>query len=255
MMKSGNLLSYLLLLVTLFFNAGCTQQNYRVDGATGVDNRNSAEKERVLLKTRNYESLITLNRESLQKKEDPEVRFRLSEYYYLVGNFNSSLHYLTPLLKNRPPVKVYLLQSKNLVAQKNYDSALKFVNMAIEREPNNAEGLNLRGIVLAEKGELKSALKAFEQARNAFYPEEKILNNMALVHIAERRYTQAIQLLLPLYLRGYRDNHMTHNLIFALVKSGDLRYAKEMIKRENLTHYPDTLVSSLFEIESNLASI
>ena len=238
----------------LILVSGCQPVNYRYDGSSGVDNRKIADKERLLLKTKNYESLIAINRDALKKKEDPEVRFRLAEYYYLAGNYNSSLHYLLVSLNNNPSARVYLLQSKNLAAQQNYDAALKFVDMVIHKEPANGEALNLRGIILAQKGDLKQAMNAFKQGRNAFYPEEKAINNIALIHIADRRYSQAIQLLLPVYLRGYRDNHLTHNLIFALVKAGDLRYAKEIVKRENITRYPDTLIAALFEVESNMSS-
>ena len=243
---------YLMLLVCL---SGCTSGDYRHDGRSSVDNRQLADKERILLKTKNYQSLIDINRQSLKKKENPEVRFKLAEYAYLAGNYDSSLHYLVVSLKNNPSPRVYLLQTKNLVAQHKYDKALSFVNMLLQKEPSNGEGLNLRGIIQAQRGELPDALNSFGQARNAFYSEEKVVNNMALVHIADRRYSQAIELLLPVYLRGYRDNQLSHNLVFALVKAGDLRYAREIIKRENLSKYPDTLVSSLFEIESNLSPL
>ncbi|WP_158784044.1 tetratricopeptide repeat protein [Pantoea sp. BAV 3049] len=244
-----------LLCSLLLLTAGCQPVGYRHDGSSGVENRKIADKEQLLLRTKNYESLIALTRDSLKKKEDPEVRFRLAEYYFLAGNYNSSLHYLLVSLNKNPSPRVYLLQSKNLTAQQNYDAALKFTDMVIQKEPANGEALNLRGVILAQKGDLPQAMASFEQARNAFYPEEKAINNIALVHIADRRYSQAIQLLLPVYLRGYRDNHLTHNLIFALVKAGDLRYAKEIIKRENITRYPDTLIAALFEVESNLSSL
>lgn len=243
---------YLMVLMCL---AGCTSGDYRHDGRSSVDNRQLADKERILLKTKNYQSLININRESLKKKENPEVRFKLAEYAYLAGNYDSSLHYLVVSLKNNPSPRVYLLQTKNLVAQHKYDKAQSFVNMLLQKEPSNGEGLNLRGIIQAQRGELPNALHSFEQARNAFYSEEKVVNNIALVHIADRRYARAIELLLPVYLRGYRDNQLCHNLVFALVKAGDLRYAREIIKRENLSKYPDTLVSSLFEIESNLSPL
>lgn len=241
-------------LVPLLIN-GCVPRDYRYDGNTSMENRKVSEKERILLKTKNYQNLIAINHEALKKREDPDVRFRLAEYYYLAGNYNSSLHYLSVSLQKNPSTRVYLLQGKNLLAQQKYDSALRFVNMAIQKESANGEALNLQGIILAHQGKLKEAMLSFETARNAFFTEEKVLNNMALIHIAERQYTQSIQLLLPLYLRGNRDSNLMHNLVFAMVKSGDLRYAKEIIKRENLSRYPDTLVASLFEVESTMAPL
>lgn len=244
-----------LVMILLMSGTACTTGSFHYDGKSNIDKRKEAEKERVLIKSKNYERLITINRDELKKKENPETRFKLAEYYFLANDYNASLHYLKYSLEKNPSARVYLLQSKNLAAQKNNNGALKFVNMAISNEPRNAEALNLRGIILAETGNLSGALGSFEQARNAFYPEEKVVNNIALVHIAERKYTQAVQMLLPLYLRGDRDEIMIHNLIFALAKTGDLRYAREIIKRENITKNPDGLVSSLFEIESNLSSI
>ena len=57
-------------------------------------------------------------------------------------------------------------------------------------------------------------------------------------------------MLLPVYLRGYRNPQLEHNLAFALVKTGDLRYAKEIIKRGNYAKNPDMLVADLFRVES-----
>lgn len=53
---------------------------------------------------------------------------------------------------------------------------------------------------------------------------------MAMVYIAQKKYTEAVQLLLPIYLRGYNNSQLERNLVFALAKSGDLRYAKDIIK-------------------------
>lgn len=255
MFRACKLTRFFLVVSLLLGTTACVSDNYHYDENHYINRGGITEKERVLIKAKNYKGLIALNRDSLKKREDPEVRLRLSEYYYFAGDYNASLHYLKISLQKNPSVKVYLLQSKNLSAQKNHQGALKFINMALNKEPGNAEGLNLRGIILAETGDMTGALKSFDLARNAFYPEEKVVNNIALVYITQRKYPQAVQLLLPVYLRGYRNERLTHNLIFALVKTGDLRYAREIIKRENITRHSDMLVSSLFEVESNLPSI
>ncbi|CNC66811.1 putative lipoprotein [Yersinia pseudotuberculosis] len=41
---------------------------------------------------------------------------------------------------------------------------------------------------------------------------------------------------------------MTHNLVFALLKSGDYRYAKEIIEMESMAPYPDTLIEALADV-------
>ncbi|VTR14818.1 Flp pilus assembly protein TadD, contains TPR repeats [Serratia fonticola] len=86
-------------------------------GRLNNDNKlDENEQEYILSKVNNYQGLLKLYREKLSKKEDPEVRFKLAEYYNLVEDYGSSLHYLAPLLDNKPSDKIYLLQAKNLAA-------------------------------------------------------------------------------------------------------------------------------------------
>ena len=229
--------------------AGCSQPSTTVAGKRFALNEGKAS-EQLLLKTGNYSGLIKMKQQELKKNNSPETRYQLAEYYYLSGDFNSSLFHLQKLLAAGGSQKVYLLESKNLSSLKKYKEALSFVAMALNKNKNNGEALNLKGVIQAEMGDLKGALASFELARNAYFQEESVVNNIAMIYIVQKRYHEAVQMLLPVYLRGYRNPQLEHNLAFALVKTGDLRYAKEIIKRGNYAKNPDMLVADLFRVES-----
>ncbi|KGD75061.1 MULTISPECIES: tetratricopeptide repeat protein [Tatumella] len=229
--------------------AGCSQPSTTVAGKRFALNEGKAD-EQLLLRTGNYSGLIKMKQQELKKNNSPETRYQLAEYYYLSGDFNSSLFHLQKLLAAGGSLKVYLLESKNLSSLKKYKEALSFVAMALNKNKNNGEALNLKGVIQAEMGDLKGALASFELARNAYFQEESVVNNIAMIYIVQKRYHEAVQMLLPVYLRGYRNPQLEHNLAFALVKTGDLRYAKEIIKRGNYAKNPDMLVADLFRVES-----
>lgn len=229
---------------------GCSGGTHRYNFAGNSDYqaRDSAEKEYVLQKAKNYGGLIELYKKRLQDKENSDTRFKLAEYYYQVHDYKSSQHYLAPLLTDKPNEQVYLLQAKNLSATRQYRSAINYINMAINRNPKSGEVYNIKGIIMAENGQFAQATSAFETARNLFVSDEIINNNLAMVEIYSQHYDAAVRYLLPLYLRGYKETGVTHNLVFALLKSGDYRFAKELVVMENLAPYPDMLLEALADV-------
>ncbi len=235
--------------ITVSFISGCSEPTATIGGQRFSLPRGAGD-EQLLLKARNYSGLISLKQQALKANDTPEIRYQLAEYYYLSGDYKSSLYHLNKLMGKNTATKVYLLQSKNLSSLKKYKEALNFVGMALNKDKNSGEALNLKGVIQAENGDLKSALLSFDAARNAYYQEESVVNNIAMVYIVQKRYHEAVQMLLPVYLRGYHNPQLDHNLAFALVKTGDLRYAKEIIKRGNYAKNPDMLVADLFRVQS-----
>jgi len=227
--------------------SGCTSSH---GGSNFYKNKSSVENESLLIKVRNYSGLIKLKREELKKNNNPKVRYELANYYYLSQDFRSSLYYLKPLLTSGASADIYLLQAKNMSGLGEYKKSLQFVDIALSKDRSNAQGLNLKGVIQAQMGELNKALNSFSQARSGYEKEEDVVNNMAMVYIIQKKYTEAVQLLLPIYLRGYNNRQLDHNLIFALAKSGDLRYAKDIMKKRNFSKHPDLLATDLFNIQT-----
>lgn len=208
-------------------------------------------KEKLFESTQNYNSLISLYRDMLKEKEDPIIRYKLANSYYLSGDSKSSLLYLSPLLKGNSELaqKAAVLQIKNLIQTKEYNQAISNADAFIKRVPNNAEVYNLRGIALAQVGRLEDARQNMSQARELFINDIVAINNIAMLSIINGDYRNAADLLLPQYLKGVKDQRLVHNLVFALVKSGDTKYAKDIIMKERLNTSPDALIEALQKTE------
>lgn len=205
-------------------------------------------REGILLKAKNYDGLVALYRDRLKQQEKQDIRFKLAQYYYLDNDSKSSLYYLQPLLKN-PTVEIQLLQARNLIALDQYDNALTVANSILTNNPKNAEAHNLRGIALAEKGQLVESQQAIQRARELFIADDIALNNLAVLAMLNGRYDESARLLLPQYLKGKKEPQMIHNLVFSLVQLGDHRYAKDIIEAEKLSTNSDNLITSLSKVE------
>ncbi|WP_099825892.1 hypothetical protein [Tatumella sp. OPLPL6] len=232
-------------LLVLSLMTGCTSS-----GNGDYSKKITPASEGLLLKVKNYTGLIKLKREELKKSNNPKVRYDLADYYYQSQDYRSSMYYLKPLLASGASADIYLLQAKNLSALGEYKKSLQFVDIALSKERNNSDGLNLKGVIQAQMGEMDSAINSFMQARSGYKQEENVVNNIAMVYIIQKKYTEAVQLLLPIYLRGVNNSQIDHNLIFALAKSGDLRYAKDIIKKKSYSKHPDLLATDLFNIQT-----
>ncbi|WP_159565999.1 tetratricopeptide repeat protein [Budvicia diplopodorum] len=214
-----------------------------------IDDKSLTYKEDILLSAKNYNGLIDLYRSWLKQKEDSTIRYKLANYYYLVGDGKSSLYYLQPLME-KPDDAIYLLQAKNLIALKEYDKAMHVTDMLLQRNPENGDAYNLKGIALAESGRLTDAKTAIERSRELFIADDVAINNLAMIAMIDNRYDDSVRLLLPQYLRGRKGDRLLHNLVFSLVKVGDTRYARDIIESEKLSDNSEDIIEALNQVNN-----
>lgn len=212
----------------------------------GLDNN---EKEYILTKVNNYQGLIQFYREQLSKEDTSEVRFKLCEIYNKVNDIPSSQICLRELLNNSPTDKSYLLAARNYLVLEDDDSALLMVTEALNREPKNGDAYNIRGEILARKGEYDNAKRDFEKARELFVAEELVNNNLAMLAILQQDYSLAYSYLMPLYSRGYNSPQIVHNLIFVLIKKGDYGTADSLMRQNSLDDSTGGLITRLADIK------
>ncbi|WP_306400618.1 tetratricopeptide repeat protein [Phocoenobacter skyensis] len=226
--------------------SGCVGLKQHSRKAQHLTPDNIFSKEKLYQSTSNYDGLISLYRAVLKNQEDAKIRYKLADSYYQKGDSASALLYLQPLLKNPKIMEAaMLLQVKSLVQQRGYHKAVIEANKLMKRFPRNPNIYNARGIALAHLGKLDQAEQDFMKARERFLNDTTALNNLAMLKIIKGEYRNAVQLLLPQYLGGQKQQHLIYNLVFALVKSGDTKYAFDIIKREQLNTSPESLVTAL----------
>lgn len=238
----GKLVRYFLL-AAVFFLGGCQ---------TGAETHNvndENQREFILTKVNDLQGLIKLYREKLARKEDAKTRYNLAKYYHLAMDYESSRHYLLPLLADNPDEDTLLLEGKNLFEQGHNSEAIEQVKSALKINPNNGDALNIQGILLAQQGDYDAARLAFNKARIYYVDEEKVINNLAMLAIMQEKYAIARDYLAPLYARGYSSESLLHNLVFVLVKMQDFSGAEAILNREKNFDMNDDLLESLSHIK------
>lgn len=207
------------------------------------------QREYILDKVNNYRGLIKLYRDKLNRKEDAQTRYKLAEFYYQVEDYESSRHFLQPLLASRPDEQTLLLESKNLLEMGKNAEALTVITRALQQNPESGEAYNIKGILLTQEGNYSAAHQAFNEARRRFVEEDIVINNLAMLAIMQEDYAAARDYLIPLYMRGQSNPKMLHNLVFVLVKLNDFSGAESILRQEKMSNDHDGLLESLAKVK------
>lgn len=231
--------------------AGCST----LGSWTGLSSEDSdlKQKESLYQTTQNNVALISLYRNSLQQKEDDEVRYKLSQSYYQSGDGESALLYLKPLLTKDSKMSeaAKILQIKSFILLENNGEAIKYATELLQANPKNGEAYNLRGIAYAQQGDLIKAREDIISARENFINDSVAINNLATLHLLSNEYAKVVELLMPQYLSDVKESKLVHNLVFALVKNNQIDEAKKIIEKENMHPNADQLIESLQKLKKS----
>ncbi|PAF43367.1 CDC27 family protein [Helicobacter sp. 11S03491-1] len=208
-------------------------------------------RERVLLAAKNYKDLIKMFKQKLEKKDTPQTRIKLAQYYFKSKDYNSVFYYLRPLIKDKKSTQATMLWAQTLQTTNKYQDALAILDDLIKTDKNIPQAYNLRGIIYASEKKFDLAKKDFLDAKKLFLSDMIINTNLGMIEILQQNYAEAINYLMPLYMRGYKDPKILNNLILALVKSDKLNAALEIVQKENLSKSPRKFLRNLQKIKAN----
>ena len=224
---------------------------------TGCQNsttlRNLDEEQKIYIHetTKNYGGLIELYKNRLKQKDTEDSRYKLAQTYYLLLDYGSAKHALSSVVDKSQNDKTLILYSRVLYRQGDYANALAYLEKAAAINPNNGEGYNLQGIVRTRVGQYDAARASFNKARDLFYDENKVVNNLAMLSILDKEYREAYNYLNILYKKGYRNNVLLHNILYTLVKLNEDQVAERFCVEHQLSKRPTILVQELKRIEPN----
>ena len=242
--KSRRLLEpkFMVVCSMLLFVVGCQNSTLKHD----VD-----EQQKIYINetTKNYGGLIELYKQRLQRADTEDTRHKLARAYYQSNDFQAVKRVLEPIIKKTKNDGILILYGHVESRLGHNDTALEYLNKAIEINSKNGEAYNVKGIVLLKKRQYDAARYAFNEARENFYDENKVTNNLAMLSILNKDYTEAYNQLNILYTKGYRDSTILHNLLFTLVKLDRMQLAKSFCLTHKLSNEPDILVQELKRIE------
>ncbi|CAG9297096.1 tetratricopeptide repeat protein [Celerinatantimonas diazotrophica] len=180
----------------------------------------ASQKVQLMIKAQNYPGLIKFYKQTLEHSDSRSVRLKLAKTYYQSGDVDSALFQLKILKQHyKPDAQVHYLMAQCLYQKGKMTDALTEVNTAITLNPKQAKSYNLQGIIDAGLNDFVSARKAFNKARALMYKDSIVLNNLAMIDIYQHKYSDAVNLLLPLYNNGQADKKIRSNLLIALAKT------------------------------------
>lgn len=223
-----------------------TQSNLNINNPTVF-----ADREKFYQSTKNYQALIELYRARLSEEDqrdetNPALTYRLAQTYFAAKDYNSALTYLAPLLNNKNYMEqALLLETKALIKLQRPAQALTVASQLINLYPKNADAYNNRAIAYSQLGKPAKAYIDFISARGHYLNDLVAINNLGMLSLVQGDYQNAVRLLMPEYLNGVRDKVLMHNLVFALVKAGKIEDAKNIIQNNQLSSFPDSLISAL----------
>ncbi len=254
-MLNKKLLKPLLLASFITVVSACSSQpNYRDASKSNLTISNPAvfaDREKFYQSTKNYQALINLYRARLSAEDqrnetNPALTYRLAETYFAAKDYNSTLTYLAPLLNNKEYMEqALLLETKALIKLQRPAQALTVASQLINLYPKNADAYNNRAIAYSQLGKPDKAYTDFISARGHYLNDLVAINNLGMLSLVQGDYQNAVRLLMPEYLNGIRDKVLVHNLVFALVKAGKIEDAKDIIQNNQLSSFPDSLISAL----------
>ena len=242
--KSRRLLEpkFMVVCSILLFVVGCQNSTLKYDV-------NEQQKIYINETTKNYGGLIELYKQRLKRADTEDTRHKLARAYYQSNDFQAVKRVLEPIIKKTKNDGILILYGHVESRLGHNDTALEYLNKAIEINSKNGEAYNVKGIVLLKKRQYDAARYAFNEARENFYDENKVTNNLAMLSILNKDYTEAYNQLNILYTKGYRDPTILHNLLFTLVKLDKMQLAKSFCLTHKLSNEPDILVQELKRIE------
>ncbi|NUF48515.1 tetratricopeptide repeat protein [Gilliamella sp. ESL0250] len=226
----------------LFVAVGCQNSTVRYD-------LNEQQKIYIHETTKNYGGLIELYKQRLQRSDIEDTRYKLAQVYYLSNDFEAAKRTLTPVLNKSKNDNLFALYAHVESKMGNNDTALEYLDKAIAINRKNGEAYNIKGIVLLKKKQYDAARYSFSLARENFYDENKVTNNLAMLSILNKDYNEAYKHLNILYTKGYRDQTILHNLLYTLVKLNKMQLAKTFCLRHRLSNDPEILIQELKQIE------
>lgn len=201
--------------------------------ASAPSQTSNLEEETLLVRSGNTEKLVEFYKLKLAENESRETRLKLARAYLDSGDAESALFFVSPLnLGEGATSESFFVEANSLFQLSQFERAKSKALDAYKIKNNDAEIENLLGMIHASMSDFSESRRYFNLARTHLYDDIKIKNNLAVLSIIEGKYQNAVQLLLPIYLKGKADKQIEANLTLAMAKIGNISYIRDMVSNE-----------------------
>ena len=213
-----------IVLLTLGILAGCqstsSQQSQVQDDVTNME------------KVKNYDGLISHYKSMLEQgSQDPQVKEKLAWAYFHKGDIESANFYVQHLQKEGVETpSLYQLAGQVFDAKNDTTSAISAYLSSIKSGNSSGQVHVLLAVSYTKAGQYDAAYQELNNARLRGYDDVVIKNNIAMIHMANGEYEQAIAMLTPVLKDNPANKVVKANLAIALIKTQQVNAARKLLK-------------------------
>ncbi|WP_045403256.1 tetratricopeptide repeat protein [Vibrio campbellii] len=213
-----------IVLLTLGILAGCqstsSQQSQAQDDVTNME------------KVKNYDGLISHYKSMLEQgSQDPQVKEKLAWAYFHKGDIESANFYVQHLQKEGVETpSLYQLAGQVFDAKNDTTSAISAYLSSIKSGNSSGQVHVLLAVSYTKAGQYDAAYQELNIARLRGYDDVVIKNNIAMIHMANGEYEQAIAMLTPVLKDNPANKVVKANLAIALIKTQQVDAARKLLK-------------------------
>ena len=219
--------------------------------STSVNWQQDESKETIYQKTNNHTQLVTLYKSQLKRKDSDLVREKLAKSYLALGDTESALLFIAPVVQHtEPTVNSLLIQAQIFAELGQYPAAIASAKRVLDIEPENAQAENQLGTYYGYNYQFDLARRYFERSRAHYYDSVTVNNNLAVLDIAQGHYNQAMKRLLPLYKNGQADEQVMANLTLSMAKEGQYQFVYQVLKEKYSKYQVEQIYRSLQKYHS-----
>ncbi|HSR02253.1 MAG TPA: tetratricopeptide repeat protein, partial [Methylophilaceae bacterium] len=138
--------------------------------------------------------------------------------------------YLACLLATLPSFADELKDISNMAEQGQKEAALKRINTYLDANPNDAQGMFMKGIIQAESGKRDDAIKTFNRLSETYPSLPEPYNNLAVLYADAGEYDlakQALETAINIY-PSYATAHENLGDIYARMASEEYDKALQL---------------------------
>ncbi|ABU74082.1 tetratricopeptide repeat protein [Vibrio campbellii] len=213
-----------IVLLTLGILAGCqstsSQQSQAQDDVTNME------------KVKNYDGLISHYKSMLEQgSQDPQVKEKLAWAYFHKGDIESANFYVQHLQKEGVETpSLYQLAGQVFDAKNDTTSAISAYLSSIKSGNSSGQVHVLLAVSYTKAGQYDAAYQELNNARLRGYDDVVIKNNIAMIHMANGEYEQAIAMLTSVLKDNPANKVVKANLAIALIKTQQVDAARKLLK-------------------------
>ena len=213
-----------IVLLTLGILAGCqstsSQQSQVQDDVTNME------------KVKNYDGLISHYKSMLEQgSQDPQVKEKLAWAYFHKGDIESANFYVQHLQEEGVETpSLYQLAGQVFDAKNDTTSAISAYLSSIKSGNSSGQVHVLLAVSYTKAGQYDAAYQELNSARLRGYDDVVIKNNIAMIHMANGEYEQAIAMLTPVLKDNPANKVVKANLAIALIKTQQVDAARKLLK-------------------------